>query len=43
MIDALAAMAVDLAGFQLPRMAGTFARYTYASSQLDKMRKKVSE
>jgi len=43
MIDALAAMAVDLAGFQLPRMAGTFARYTYASSQLDKLRKKVSE
>jgi F420-non-reducing hydrogenase small subunit len=43
MIDALAAMAVDLSGFQLPRMAGTFARYTYASSQLDKLRKKVSE
>ncbi|MFX1562080.1 MAG: F420-nonreducing hydrogenase [Promethearchaeota archaeon] len=44
MLDALAALAQkDLANFQLPRLAGTFARYTYASSELDKLRKGMKQ
>ncbi|MFW9831116.1 MAG: F420-nonreducing hydrogenase [Candidatus Thorarchaeota archaeon] len=40
MLDALAAMEEDeITNFKLPRLAGTFARYTYASSKLDNLRK----
>lgn len=40
MLDALAAMEADeITKFKLPRLAGTFARYTYASSKLDNLRK----
>ncbi|MFX1341985.1 MAG: F420-nonreducing hydrogenase [Promethearchaeota archaeon] len=42
MLDALAAMEEDeISNFKLPRLAGTFARYTYASSKLDNLRKGV--
>jgi F420-non-reducing hydrogenase small subunit len=42
MLDALAAMEEDeVTNFKLPRLAGTFARYTYASSKLDNLRKGV--
>lgn len=42
MLDALAAMEEqELEEFKLPRIAGTFARYTYASSELDKLRKSM--
>ncbi len=42
MLDALAAMEEkEVEAFKLPRLAGTFARYTYASSELDKLRKRV--
>ena len=42
MLDALAAMEEkELHEFKLPRLAGTFARYTYASSKLDKLRRRV--
>ena len=46
MLDALAALAGDgqagekLSDLPLPRLAGTFARFTYASSALDKLRGK---
>lgn len=44
MLDALAAMEEDeISGFKLPRLAGTFARYTYASSKLDNLRKEVKK
>ena len=44
MLDALAAMEEDqVANFKLPRLAGTFARYTYASSKLDNLRKGVKK
>ncbi|MFX1563307.1 MAG: F420-nonreducing hydrogenase, partial [Promethearchaeota archaeon] len=44
MLDALAAMAQEeLASFKLQRIAGTFARYTYASSELDKLRKGMKQ
>jgi len=40
MLDALAAMEEDeVTNFKLPRLASTFARYTYASSKLDNLRK----
>jgi hypothetical protein len=40
MLDALAAMEEDeVTNFNLPRLACTFARYTYASSKLDNLRK----
>jgi F420-non-reducing hydrogenase small subunit len=42
MLDALAAMEEkEVEEFKLPRLVGTFARYTYASSELDKLRKRV--
>jgi F420-non-reducing hydrogenase small subunit len=44
MLDALAAMEEDqVANFKLPRLASTFARYTYASSKLDNLRKGVKK
>ncbi len=44
MLDALAAMEEDeISDFKLPRLAGTFARYTYASSKLDNLRKGVQK
>ncbi len=44
MLDALAAMEEDqVANFKLPRLAVTFARYTYASSKLDNLRKGVKK
>ena len=44
MLDALAAMEEDeISDFKLPRLAGTFARYTYASSKLDNLRKGVKK
>ncbi len=44
MLDALAALEEkELAEFKLPRIASTFARYTYASSELDKLRKRVKK
>lgn len=44
MLDALAALEeTELADFKLSRIASTFARYTYASSELDKLRKRVKQ
>ncbi|MFX1474152.1 MAG: F420-nonreducing hydrogenase [Promethearchaeota archaeon] len=44
MLDALAALEEkELAEFKLPRITSTFAKYTYASSELDKIRKRVKQ
>jgi F420-non-reducing hydrogenase small subunit len=44
MLDALATMEQnEIIGFELPRVVGTFARYSYASSELDHIRKMVKK